>query len=270
MSYILDALKKSEKERQKKNVPDLLTIQDPVLNEKRKRRVWPYVLIAVLLVNIGFWGYLLGQKNIKKAETNDTTVQQQNELKTPESQKTESAKNEMPAKSLSVQQMSQLGQMVKEKPIPAVSIQQKKPLSEKAGNEHPVREEAIIQSVKSPIEKETQNVQAKTASKDHGSSAEASVPHEEKPAQTVTPPPVQGKIYTTSELPQTIQQSLPSVNVSIFMYSDDPASRMVRINGQTYREGQKISEDLKLERITPNGIILDYRNYRFQVGQQHP
>jgi hypothetical protein len=43
---------------------------------------------------------------------------------------------------------------------------------------------------------------------------------------------------------------------------------MVRINGQTLREGQYISEGLKVEEIKPDGVILNYKNYRLQIGQK--
>jgi general secretion pathway protein B len=271
MSYILDALKKSEKERQKKNVPDLLTVQEPVLNEKRKRPLWPYILIAMLIMNMGFFGYLLGPKKSKETKADNARVQQQNQLKPMEAQKTEEAKSAMPAAAPSVKETSQPKQTVNENETrsAAVSIQQKKPLPEKAKIEDKAQEKSIVQSVKPPIKKETQSVQPQTALAEMKASAGASVSHEEKPVQTDAPPPVQGKIYNTGELPPTIQQSLPSVSVTISMYSEDPASRMVRVNGQTYREGQKIFEDLTLEQITPNGIILNYKNYRFRVGQQH-
>jgi hypothetical protein len=52
------------------------------------------------------------------------------------------------------------------------------------------------------------------------------------------------------------------------MYSEDPTLRMVRINGRTLREGQYISEGLKVEEIRPDGVILDYKKYRLQIGQK--
>jgi general secretion pathway protein B len=271
VSYILDALKKSEKERQKKNVPDLLTVQEPILNERRRRTLWPYVLVAALILNMGLLGYLLGPKESKKTKSNDAIVQKQDELNPLESQKPETTKVEIPASAPSVKEISQRKQPIikeKETKTAAVSVQQKKPLSEKAGQEHTIQEKAIVQSVKPPMGKETQSVQTQPTGEKTTASAEPPVSHKEKSEQTDTPPEP-GKIYNPGELPLSIQQKLPSVNVSIFMYSDDPASRMVRINGQTYREGQKISEDLTLERITPNGIILNYKNYRFLAGQ-HP
>lgn len=51
MSYILDALKKSDQKRQKGHVPDLSTVQIEIPPEDKKKAVWPYVLIGILLLN---------------------------------------------------------------------------------------------------------------------------------------------------------------------------------------------------------------------------
>ena len=51
MSYILDALKKSEKKRMQGTVPDVLTAQEVVYHEPKRRRLWAYLIIAALLVN---------------------------------------------------------------------------------------------------------------------------------------------------------------------------------------------------------------------------
>ena len=77
--------------------------------------------------------------------------------------------------------------------------------------------------------------------------------------------PVENKVYDLNELPLPIQQSLPSLVISVFLYSEDPTSRMVKINGQMMREGQSLTAGLKLEEITPEGVILSYKNYRFRI-----
>ncbi len=117
--------------------------------------------------------------------------------------------------------------------------------------------------------KETLSVQsAQTAVKTEGHSvASPSSSQDIKPIHD-DPPPVPGKIYYVGELPVSVKEHLPPVNMSIFMYSEDPASRMVRINGQTYREGQSLGEGLKLEEIRPDGVIINYRNYRLHIGQK--
>ena len=70
MSYILDALKKSEKERQKRTVPDPLEIHDYIAHETKKRRpVWAYALSIVVILNIGLLFYWMNPWQAKKAAT---------------------------------------------------------------------------------------------------------------------------------------------------------------------------------------------------------
>src|SRR3989304_1233253 len=66
MSYILDALKKSEKERRHGTVPDLLTVQDILVQEPKKRLLWPYFLLIALLLNAGLFMWWLNPWQSKK------------------------------------------------------------------------------------------------------------------------------------------------------------------------------------------------------------
>ena len=69
-----------------------------------------------------------------------------------------------------------------------------------------------------------------------------------------------------AELPLPIQQELPPMAVSVHAYSGRPSERMVGINGRMLREGDSLSPDLKLEQITPDGMIMGYKGYRFRRG----
>lgn len=53
MSYILEALKKSEQERKRGDVPDLQTVHLPVFAQSQSHK-WPYVVIVSLLLVLAF------------------------------------------------------------------------------------------------------------------------------------------------------------------------------------------------------------------------
>lgn len=53
MSYILDALKKSDQERKQGHVPDLQTVHIPAAVES-SATPWPYILIVVLMLSLAF------------------------------------------------------------------------------------------------------------------------------------------------------------------------------------------------------------------------
>lgn len=60
MSYILDALKKSELERGNGAIPSVQTIHSSALNYHQQRRLlWPWILISVLLANVFILIYFL-------------------------------------------------------------------------------------------------------------------------------------------------------------------------------------------------------------------
>lgn len=87
------------------------------------------------------------------------------------------------------------------------------------------------------------------------------------PAQTNQPQPATRPNNITTAPPQTdnIQDSLPDLNFSSHIYSDDPTMRMISINDQMMKTGDMIAEDLLLEDITENGVILNFRGQRFAV-----
>lgn len=65
MSFILDALKKSDQKRQEGKVPDLQTISEEIKPAKPKRLLWPLLLAAVLFANgavISLWFFTRDSK----------------------------------------------------------------------------------------------------------------------------------------------------------------------------------------------------------------
>lgn len=75
MSYILDALKKSEQERGHGNIPDVQTVHTSSLNYRsEKKAYWPYILIAAVLLNLLAIVYFIVDKD-QPAEIADTSQQ---------------------------------------------------------------------------------------------------------------------------------------------------------------------------------------------------
>src|SRR4030042_3115092 len=205
MSYILDALKKSEKERQRGTVPDILTIQEPLSEEPKKRPLLLYLLLAAILFNTGLLVWLMSPWQSKKPNLIQLTDRQQSESKLPESPSPDLSKTNSPEVKMAM------------------------------------KEEALKVAPQ----------QAHVSSEQKLSNREAPLPN---------------KIYNLNEVPLSLQQRHPTFAISVSLYSDDPAFRMAKINGQVMKEGQYLTAGLKLEEIIPDGVILMYQNYRFRVG----
>lgn len=74
MSYILDAIKKSEAERGHGSIPGLQTVHSSSLNYKTERKqLWPYIIIALLLINTtGLIYYFLNEEQSIRPVSNIT------------------------------------------------------------------------------------------------------------------------------------------------------------------------------------------------------
>ncbi len=68
------------------------------------------------------------------------------------------------------------------------------------------------------------------------------------------------------ELAPQIRDALPNLSVSMLVYSKKPEDRWININGFKKRQGEEISAGLKLEEITPDGAIFNYQGHRFYKG----
>jgi general secretion pathway protein B len=62
--------------------------------------------------------------------------------------------------------------------------------------------------------------------------------------------------------------NLPQLHLDIHVYSAAAAERFVFINMRKYTEGQSLNEGPLVERITPEGAVLTYRNQRFVLPRQ--
>ncbi|OIN13878.1 general secretion pathway protein GspB [Oceanisphaera psychrotolerans] len=66
------------------------------------------------------------------------------------------------------------------------------------------------------------------------------------------------------ELPASIRAKLPELSLSVHIYSKTASSRMASINGQMLREGQQLGS-LRLQSITPRGVILSFEGKEFHL-----
>lgn len=85
------------------------------------------------------------------------------------------------------------------------------------------------------------------------------------PAPAATPAPTpEAPIPRLAELPESTRRELPRLAISGSVYSDDPASRFVMINGEVQREGAQLGAHLVLEQIRPRELVLRFKGQRFR------
>lgn len=92
--------------------------------------------------------------------------------------------------------------------------------------------------------------------------ASAAVPAE-KPAVPAAVP--EGRIHTLAELPDDIRRQLPAITVGGSIYSAEAANRFLIINGQIFHEKDKLGPELVLEQIKLKAAVLRFKGYRYEI-----
>lgn len=218
MSYILDALRKSDQQRQRGMTPTLNSAQIQAPSNPAssgKPALISYSLIAFALVSLGVTiGWLRPWQKEQALPANIAATQ------TPASVSIQAAPA-MPA----AKPEPDLPKPIELAVSPAPQPQAETPTA-------PPRQDLNPPTVKQP-EKAT-------------ASAPAANP------------------VTKNQTPAPIQQELPHITITVHAYSTDPAERLAGINGRLLREGQEVAAGLRLERITEDGIILNFKGQRIR------
>jgi general secretion pathway protein B len=96
-----------------------------------------------------------------------------------------------------------------------------------------------------------------------GPSLRAASKSEPAAAPAATP---ESRVYAQHELPQDVRRQLPQLSFGGSMYSENPASRMLIVNGQLVHEGATIAPGLSLEQIKLRSAILRFKGYRYEIS----
>lgn len=226
MSYILDALRKSDQQRQRGTTPTLLTTQAAAA-ESRRPAYLLYGLLAAALLGVGVAiGWLQAWQQAPV-----TPVAAPVAVKSPE-----------PARLLVPQ------------PLPEVSVKVEPALPLQTSP--PTEPAATVPIAQKDVETPRQAV-----------AAAVPTPAPEQAVKVAPAEPIQEPtVVTMAELPSSIQQEIPVMQVSLHAYSAKPKASLVSINNQLLRDGDTLASGLKLEQITPDGMIFSYKGYRFRRG----
>ncbi len=271
MSYILDALKKADKERKRGTVPNLSTVQEPTPHKSKKRSLWPYIIVLAIFLNAGIilmW--------LRPWESKETTIVAKSpvvithESPTVSSHEFSDIKSHSAIKSTQPEKATPSGINNSEEKAPpelqttmtpkkSVDTQQQK----QTIPSHTERKDKVPDESSKGIQ--TGESYATSSDESTISTTETTTSDQQR-SSTRKPSGLLNKSYDLESLPSSIKENIPDINISVFVYSDDPASRVVKINGQTVREGQELADGLEVEKIVPDGVIFNYEDYRFRVG----
>jgi general secretion pathway protein B len=85
------------------------------------------------------------------------------------------------------------------------------------------------------------------------------------PAAPAPAAPVEEHIQSLQELPEPIQRAIPAVTLGGYMYSKNPADRLLLIDKVLRKEGEEVAPGLLLEKLLPKQAVFRFRGYRYRV-----
>ena len=94
-------------------------------------------------------------------------------------------------------------------------------------------------------------------------------------AQTTQPPAVQRQpaapapedsLPLVQQLPDAVRSQIPHVAFGGYMYSANPADRLVLIDNALRHEGEEVAPGLVLEKLMPKAAVMNFRGVRYRVA----
>jgi general secretion pathway protein B len=79
----------------------------------------------------------------------------------------------------------------------------------------------------------------------------------------VVPAPVPSEALPTLQDVLASGLVLPPLQLVLHVYDEVPANRYVLLNSRRLREGEELSDGIRVDRITARGVVLDARGRRF-------
>ncbi len=120
-----------------------------------------------------------------------------------------------------------------------------------------------IQNFKRRVEREEQTKVLK-AMPGAPANADPEYPLVVKPSRTETEiPQADPKPPRLHALPAQIQKGIPAHRISVHVYAEEPADRFIILNSRRMGEGEINQDGLRVESIRPRGVVLSYQGNRF-------
>jgi general secretion pathway protein B len=107
---------------------------------------------------------------------------------------------------------------------------------------------------------------APAAEKEPGPEPVETVPEMPGPVLVAAAPAADDGVGPLQSLPESVQREIPGVSFGGYIYSPDPAERLLLVDKMLRREGEEVAPGLVLERLLPKAAIMNYRGSRYRVA----
>ncbi|MGI4846396.1 MAG: general secretion pathway protein GspB [Janthinobacterium lividum] len=92
------------------------------------------------------------------------------------------------------------------------------------------------------------------------------LPEPARPVLVGAAPSAEDNIGPLQSLPESVQREIPKLSFGGYIYSPNPAERLLLVDKMLRREGEEVAPGLVLERLLPKAAIMNYRGMRYRVA----
>jgi general secretion pathway protein B len=253
MSFILDALKKSEKERERQQQPTVVEI--PYGQRNRRQPVWLMIVVGLLVLNcvlllLMWWRSSNAPAPAAAAAPVSITVAPPVEASASSSQNSASMSTHS--------HPSEVRPLLDEASEPEPADETAAALADGAPPPGPSLVRPSTDLDRAMAQQESQANTARMESLVRSTAGGGTNP-------TRTTP---DNIPTLQSLGGNGALGLPPLRLDVHVYSSVATERFAFINSHKYQEGQVLAEGPTLEKVAQDGVILNYRGQRFLVPRQ--
>jgi general secretion pathway protein B len=89
---------------------------------------------------------------------------------------------------------------------------------------------------------------------------------EPAPARVVAQSAGDEQLRTLQQLPDALQREIPKVAFGGYIYSPTPGESLLLVDKMLRREGEEVAPGLVLERLTPKAAVMNYRGTRYRAS----
>lgn len=260
MSFILDALRKSEHERQRQAGPGLAEVA--VAPPATRTHAWATAAVALFVVNLAAVGFLLMRKADDRPTAPAAAVSRSDDhsaaaVTTEPAGPRPSAGAPTPPGTVT-QSSAALPPMLRPVESEPVASASRNPLEEEVSGEPPQPDPRILPDPAS--------APAGPPAVSRMPTVGGSVVYETLPEAGPMRPVAPAGLPTADEL--TANGGIPELKLELHVYSNRSSDRFVFVNSRKYREGDTLQEGPRVDEITPDGVVLDQRGRRFLLPRE--
>jgi general secretion pathway protein B len=240
MSFILDALKKSELERQRQSVPGL--VDSGVARPRPRLPAWAVALGLLLAVNLLVLLFVLTRSFLNSPHA-QATVQPRAGAPPAIAAAGAESHGELPAAAAAATGNGHFSPLAAPVYAPEIPVTPSLPAAVPAPEAS--RSVNAVGSIPSKVRRRDPLL----TDEDYKVNDDELLP-------------------TINEVTLTGAQALPELHLDVHVFATRPAERFVYVNMRKYHEGATLQEGPTVERIRRDGVILSYQGLRFLLPRQ--